>query len=103
MTKPSPLAARAKTAAERKPRPTTVTQPPASVRTKSIRLTFDLAPQDHRTLTRYCANLADDLGQSRVPASQVIRALLRQLAENPTLQDDIRNAVNADIRNAVTP
>ena len=69
-----------------------------NIRTKDVRLTFDISPRMHRDLTRYCADLADEIGATRVPAAAVIRALLTQLHEKPELQEEIRNTVMTALR-----
>ena len=94
MTKKDELAARAAGLAAR---PVVAGKPTASrghaPRTAPIRITADLAPQSYRALLAYCADLAEEIGQAKVPHVEVIRALISELEVNPGLQRSVRRAI----------
>jgi hypothetical protein len=82
------LTARATRAAKRgidEPAPDAPAAPPVAPRSHPVRLTLDLAPVQHRELTRWCADAAYELGLSKVPATSVLRLLVGQLANDPEL------------------
>jgi hypothetical protein len=62
------------------------------VRTKTVRVTLDLQPPDYKALNRHVLSVGADL-ERRVPASEVLRALLALLED-----DDIRTRVVAYVR-----
>lgn len=72
------------------PAPTPRTVP----RAKPIRITTDLAPQSYRALGDFCADLAGTLGRARVPHSEVIRALVAELAADEALRTRVAESVN---------
>lgn len=100
------LAARARAAsARRNPEPPTVESaaeeprlaPPArraaTVRTKPVRITTDLSPRAYRALQTLTQNIAADAGRSRLPHSEVLRALIEELGDDPDLAERISKRV----------
>jgi hypothetical protein len=55
-----------------------------TVRTKPYRITVDLVPLLYGKLQQWTVTASDELGE-RVASAQVIRALLRELDEDPAL------------------
>lgn len=64
------------------------------VRSRPVRITVDLDPAAHQQLTRWCTDAAADLGRARVPAAEVFRAFLDELADDPELADRIRGRLD---------
>lgn len=99
------LTARATRAAKRESGDPTVadattpptTPPPIAPRSRPVRLTLDLAPVQHRELTRWCADAAYELGLSKVPATSVIRLLIGQLASDPKLAARIQALIPGEL------
>jgi hypothetical protein len=73
------------------------TPPPIAPRSRPVRLTLDLAPVQHRKLTRWCADAAYELGLSKVPATSVIRLLIGQLASDPELAARIQALIPGEL------
>jgi hypothetical protein len=73
------------------------TPPPIAPRSRPVRLTLDLAPVQHRELTRWCADAAYELGLSKVPATSVIRLLIGQLASDPELAARIQALIPGEL------
>jgi hypothetical protein len=76
---------------------TTPAAPPVTPRSRPVRLTLDLAPVQHRELTRWCADAAYELGLSKVPATSVIRLLIGQLATDPELAARIQGLIPGEL------
>lgn len=57
----------------------------ATLRTKPVRLTVDMTPELHRKLKRWAADAADEIEAADVPLAEVVRALVRRLAEDDQL------------------
>lgn len=71
---------------------------PAPVpRARPVRLTLDLAPVQHRELTRWCSAAADDLGLTKVPATAVLRLLVAQLVTDPDLAATVRALIPGEL------
>lgn len=70
-------------------------RPAATPRTKTVRVTLDLAPLQYRRLNRWCDDAADELGVARVTAASVLRELLTQLEDDPELSKRIRANLKA--------
>lgn len=58
---------------------------PPYVRTKPVRITTDLAPNEYRNLVACCSALANELGRARVSHSEVIRGLIALLETDEAL------------------
>lgn len=54
-------------------------------RSKTVRITLDLAPLQYRRLNRWCDEAAETLGVARVTSVSVLRQLLVQLDTDPAL------------------
>lgn len=67
---------------------TTVTTAPA-VRTKPVRHTVDLSPDEHRRLNEVCSQAADQLGWLRLSNQKILSALVAQLVTDPELQRQV--------------
>lgn len=59
-------------------------------RVKAVRRSVDLSPNQHRKLTEWCNDAADQLGVSRVTGADAIRTLVAQLLTDETLARKIR-------------
>jgi hypothetical protein len=70
------------------------TRRPATVRTKPVRITVDMPPELHRRFKRWLADAADELEVADVPLADVVRVLVRRLADDERLAD----AVLEDLR-----
>lgn len=66
----------------------------ATVRTKPVRTTVDMAPELHRRLKRWLADAADEIEVTDVPLADVVRVLVRRLVED----DALAAAVIEDLR-----
>lgn len=93
------LAARAARAARRTEEASTQ-QPPAKPRapkpqTAKVRITLDLAPLLYRTLQSWCADAARQLDVAKVPAADVLRALIEQVDDDPQLAEAIHARLRA--------
>lgn len=60
-----------------------------SVRTKPVRLTVDIPPADHAALVRLAVDAATQLGATRVPGQELVRALIHRMLSDPQLQQQI--------------
>lgn len=89
------LAARMARASERKA--PSASKAPAP-RADPVRLSTDVDPQSYRGLQAYCHDLADSLGRARVPHTEVVRALIDQLARDEALQRTIAAEVGQRLR-----
>jgi hypothetical protein len=94
MSRTAELEARA-AALSTKPGPA---KPPAP-RARPVKMTVDLAPDLWRVLKDYPEqmHLPDATGLARVPAVEVVRALIRELEQSP----ELREAVAQRVREAV--
>lgn len=61
-----------------------------TLRSEPVRITVDLAPSAHAQLVRWCTEAAKELGRARVSQSEVVRALLEEIAVNSELDAAIR-------------
>jgi len=89
------IAARAAKLSERRPGRETTPARATLPRAKPIRVTTDLSPQDYRHLVAYCADLAEHLGRAKVPHTEVIRALVSRLEQDPSLRETITGELKA--------
>lgn len=64
-----------------------------AVRVRPVRITTDLGATQHRALKDFCDELASGAGLARVPGSEVVRALLDQLQEDPDLKQAISDEI----------
>lgn len=65
-------------------------------RTKPVRITVDLTPEDYRLMRRLVDELALATDIATLPHSQMWRALLRRAETDPELLDAIAAQIKAD-------
>ncbi|MFI6513900.1 hypothetical protein ACIBCT_40410 [Streptosporangium sp. NPDC050855] len=65
-------------------------------RTKPVRITLDLTPEDYAQMRRLVAELADRADAPTLPHSAMWRALLRRVADDPQLIGEIAERIKAD-------
>lgn len=75
------------------PRTSRAPRSSGSVRVKPVRITTDLGAEQHRALKDFCDQLASGAGLARVPGSEVVRALLDQLQEDPELKQTVTDEI----------
>jgi hypothetical protein len=66
-----------------------------TVRTKRVRRTVDLSPVDHRRLSQWCEDAADEMALARVTSQDVFVALVTELLADEALSAAIRRSVKA--------
>jgi hypothetical protein len=66
-------------------------------RTKPVRITIDLAPEDYRQMRRLVDELAWRTDMPTLAHSQMWRAMLRRVAEDPGLLDQVAEQLRADL------
>lgn len=66
-----------------------------TVRTKPMRVSVDWLPQDFRRVRSACVDLAEGLGLANVPASDLHRAALRQVLDDPAALERLRTDIAA--------
>lgn len=71
---------------ERQPGPA----PARETRTKAVRITVDLDPLDHRRMQELRRRLEETTGLASVPAAEIVRVLLEELAVNGNLLESVR-------------
>lgn len=89
-----PTAPAADDAAGERPQPSAkaTTKTPAT-RTKPVRITVDLMPQDHAKLSARTAEIGQQIGRVRLPAAEVVRALVAELEADPSLRDRVAGRI----------
>ncbi|MFG1755924.1 hypothetical protein [Streptosporangium sandarakinum] len=65
-------------------------------RTKPVRITIDLTPEDYRRMRRLVGELAELADVPTLPHSQMWRAMLQQVADDPDLLHGIAERIRAD-------
>lgn len=65
----------------------------SAVRTKMIRITIDLAPEDHRTLAAWTMQAAADLDLPVVTSADAVRAMIQTAATDPDTGALIANRI----------
>ncbi len=65
----------------------------AAPRVKPMRLTLDLAPNQYRDFNAVCRVIAEEIGEARIPGTQVLRALVAQLSDDPALRATVAELV----------
>lgn len=70
---------------------------------KPVRITTDISPQAYRALTAFSAELAAQLGRPKIAHTEVVRALLAHLEDDPGLRITIAARVTENIRKSVNP
>jgi hypothetical protein len=60
---------------------------------KNVRLSADITPASYRELTRISQDLAFQIGRTRVAHVDVLRALLDELIDNPSLRGIVRDRI----------
>jgi len=81
--------------------PRDVRRPAASgapVRTRPVRLSVDVAPNEHTELVRHSLAAAAELGAVRVHGQEIVRALLRRYLSDPGLQAQVLDDIRAERR-----
>ena len=73
-----------------------------TVRTRRVRRTVDLSPVDHRRLSQWCEEAADELGLARVTSQDVFVALVAELLADEALGVAIRRRVKAVVDERAT-
>jgi hypothetical protein len=66
-----------------------------SVKTKDVRSTVDLSPTEHAKLKLWCAQMAVELGQSRVTTQDVLATLVRRMLTDANLEEKIKRDLRA--------
>ncbi len=66
-------------------------------RAQPVRITVDLAPMAHRDLLDVCRETAERLQLPKVPAASLVRALLVQLEQDPSLVERLLPALRTDV------
>jgi hypothetical protein len=105
VSKREELAARAaRQASRRRSAEPPAAEPPAAAEpvstaplSRRVRITVDLLPVLHRQLSRWCTSAATELEVAKVPAAEVIRALLRELDEDEELAARVRARVRREL------
>jgi hypothetical protein len=64
-----------------------------TVRTQRVRRTVDLSPVDHRRLSQWCEDVAEELGLARVTSQDVFVFLVTELFADESLAAAIRDRV----------
>lgn len=65
-------------------------------RTKPVRITIDLTPEDYARMRRLVAELADQSGIPTLAHSRMWRVLLARLADDPGLLTDVADRIRAE-------
>lgn len=65
-------------------------------RTKPVRITIDLTPEDYRQMRRLVDDLAWRTDTPTLPHSRMWRALLHRAAEDPGLLDQVAEQIRLD-------
>lgn len=65
-------------------------------RTRPVRITIDLTPEDYRTMRRAVAELGDRADVPTLAHSVMWRALLARLDDDPALLADLAERIRAD-------
>lgn len=69
--------------------------PAVAPRVRPVRTTVELAPREHASLKRFCADSAEELGLSSIAGAEVLRTLYGLMREDPALADRVRAALAA--------
>ena len=72
--------------------------PARTPRQRPIRVTVDLAPEDHTRLRQWCTDAAVQLGRGKIAQADVIRVLLERLHADPELGRQITAALTRRFR-----
>jgi len=68
------------------------------VRTRDVRRTVDLSPQQHKDLSAWCDEAAEELGLTRVTGQDVLVTLVGQLLADDALAQTVRDHVADEVR-----
>lgn len=68
--------------------------PPAQVRTKPVRMSAHLEPQPYRRLAEFSVEVGEQVGKTKIPLVEIIRALVDRLNTDP----DLKAQIAADLR-----
>jgi hypothetical protein len=58
-----------------------------AIRSKPVRITVDLSPEDYRRLTAWTTSTAAALDVPRVTSADAVRAMIRATADDPMISD----------------
>lgn len=67
-----------------------------AARSKDVRITIDLTPDQHRELTRWTSSAAIDLDRPRLPLSKAIRAMIRVTAIDTDTSEKVLDCLRQD-------
>lgn len=76
--------------------------PPESKPVKPVRITTDVTPAAYRALTAFSGELAASLGRPKIAHTEVVRALLAQLEDDPELRITIAAKITANLRKSAS-
>ncbi|MBG0819123.1 hypothetical protein [Planomonospora sp. ID82291] len=65
-------------------------------RTKPVRITIDLAPEDYRQMRRLVGELAEETDIPTLPHSRMWRAMLAEVADDPRLLARVAERIQDD-------
>ncbi|MEV4251376.1 hypothetical protein AB0J63_49335 [Streptosporangium canum] len=65
-------------------------------RTKPVRITVDLAPEDYRQMRRVVNELAEEVDVPTLPHSRMWRAMLAEVAGDPAMLARVAERIRAD-------
>jgi hypothetical protein len=75
-----------------------VVAPSRAARTKPVRMTLDLAPALHAEFDDWTTATFRELGLGRINRADVLRLLVRQLLDDPGMQERVAEALRQDTR-----
>jgi hypothetical protein len=78
--------------------PPAVVAPSRAARSKPVRMTLDLAPALHAEFDDWTTGTFRELGLGRINRADVLRALVRQLLDDPETQQRVKEALRQDTR-----
>jgi hypothetical protein len=73
-----------------------VVAPSRAARTKPVRMTLDLAPALHAEFDDWTTGTFRQLGLGRINRADVLRVLVRQLLNDPEMQERVKKALRRE-------